>query len=50
MIQNEQTKLQLFKMLADTEDKLIAQQQEELAAQRQARTGRTTDHLQLHNW
>lgn len=49
-IQNEQTKLQLFKMLADAEDKLIAQQQQELAAQRLARTGRTAQRLKLHDW
>ncbi|MFN5350622.1 MAG: P-type DNA transfer protein VirB5 [Polaromonas sp.] len=29
MIQNEQTKLMMFKMMADSEDKLIAQQQRE---------------------
>jgi len=40
-IQNEQTKLQLFKMLADTEEKLQQQQQRELSLQQVSKRGRT---------
>ena len=40
---NEMTKLQLFRMLADTEDKLIAEQQSELALSRAANTTRLQD-------
>ena len=41
MIQNEMTRMQLYKMLADTEEKLIAQQQKELAHQQMKKTGFT---------
>jgi type IV secretion system protein VirB5 len=39
------TKLQLFKMLADTEDKLIAEQQSELVLSRAANTTRLQDQM-----
>ena len=42
---NEMTKLQLFKMLADTEDKLIAEQQSELVLSRAANTTRLQDQM-----
>lgn len=45
MIQNEQTKLQLFKMLADTEERLIAQQKHEIDQQRTHRTIRVQNTL-----
>jgi len=45
MIQNEQTKLQMFKMMADAEDKLIAQQKRERDLAGVARTQRTSDTL-----
>ena len=39
MIQNEMTRIQLYKMLAETEEKLIAQQQKEIAHQQMKKTG-----------
>ena len=36
-IQNETTKMQLFKMMADAEEKLVAQQQRESTAKRTRR-------------
>jgi type IV secretion system protein VirB5 len=42
---NEMTKLQLFKMLADTEDKLIAEQQSELVLSRAGNTTRLQDQM-----
>lgn len=39
MIQNEMTRIQLYKMLAETEEKLIAQQKKELAHQQMKKTG-----------
>lgn len=42
---NEMTKLQLFKMLADAEDKLIAEQQSELVMSRAANTTRAQDQM-----
>jgi type IV secretion system protein VirB5 len=42
---NEMTKLQLFRMLADTEDKLIAEQQSELVLSRAANTRRLQDQM-----
>lgn len=38
-IQNEQTKLQMYQMIAQAEDRLIEQQQRELTAKRAARRG-----------
>lgn len=46
MIQNEQTKLMMFKMMADSEDKLIAQQKHEATLERWSRTSSVTDTLQ----
>ncbi|WP_429504207.1 P-type DNA transfer protein VirB5 [Paraburkholderia youngii] len=42
---NEMTKLQLFRMLAETEDKLTAEQQSELVLSRAARTNRLQDQM-----
>ena len=42
---NEMTKLQLFKMLADTEDKLIAEQQSEVVLSRAGNTTRLQDQM-----
>jgi type IV secretion system protein VirB5 len=42
---NEMTKLQLFNMLADTEDKLIAEQQSELMLSRAGNTTRLQDQM-----
>lgn len=42
---NEMTKLQLFKMLADAEDKLIAEQQSELMLKRAGNTTRLQDQM-----
>lgn len=39
MIQNETTRIQLYKMLAETEEKLIAQQQKEISHQQMKKTG-----------
>ena len=39
MIQNEMTRIQLYKMLAETEEKLIQQQQKEIAHQQMKKTG-----------
>jgi type IV secretion system protein VirB5 len=42
---NEMTKLQLFRMLADTEDRLIAEQQSELVLSRAGNTTRLQDQM-----
>jgi type IV secretion system protein VirB5 len=42
---NEMTKLQLFRMLADTEDRLIAEQQQELVLKRAGNTQRLQDQM-----
>lgn len=42
---NEMTKLQMFKMLADTEDRLIAEQQAELILKRAGNTRRLQDQM-----
>ncbi|PMS31301.1 type IV secretion system protein VirB5 [Trinickia symbiotica] len=42
---NEMTKLQLFRMLADTEDKLVAEQQSELILSRAGNTARLQDQM-----
>ncbi|ABO58719.1 P-type DNA transfer protein VirB5 [Burkholderia vietnamiensis] len=42
---NEMTKLQLFRMLAETEDKLVAEQQSELVLSRAAKTNRLQDQM-----
>jgi type IV secretion system protein VirB5 len=42
---NEMTKLQLFRMLSDTEDKLIAEQRSELVLSRAANTARLQDRM-----
>lgn len=42
---NEMTKLQLFRMLADAEDRLIAEQNEELVMSRAANTARAQDQM-----
>jgi type IV secretion system protein VirB5 len=42
---NEMTKLQLFRMLSDTEDRLIAEQQGELLMSRAANTARLQDQM-----
>ncbi|WP_110856876.1 P-type DNA transfer protein VirB5 [Paraburkholderia silvatlantica] len=42
---NEMTKLQLFRMLADTEDRLIAEQQQELVLKRAGNTARLQDQM-----
>ncbi len=39
MIQNEMTRIQLYRMLAETEEKLIQQQQKEIAHQQMKKTG-----------
>lgn len=39
MIQNEMTRIQLYKMLADSEERLIVQQQKELAVMQLKKTG-----------
>lgn len=44
-VSNEMTKLQLFKMLADAEDKLIAEQQSELVLKRAGNTARLQDQM-----
>ena len=45
MIQNEQTKLMMFKMMADAESKLIDQQKRELEAAHLTRRARLADRL-----
>ncbi|WP_321968296.1 P-type DNA transfer protein VirB5 [Burkholderia cepacia] len=45
VVGNEMTKLQLFKMLADAEDKLIAEQQTELVLKRAGNTTRLQDQM-----
>lgn len=50
MIQNEQTKLMMFKMMAETEDKLIAQQKRELDLKRALATGRSATSLKVRDW
>ncbi|TAM03425.1 MAG: P-type DNA transfer protein VirB5, partial [Paraburkholderia sp.] len=42
---DEMTKLQLFRMLADTEDKLVAEQQSELILSRASNTVRLQDQM-----
>ncbi|MFT4504833.1 P-type DNA transfer protein VirB5 [Caballeronia sp. 15711] len=42
---NEMTKLQLFRMLADAEDRLIAEQQQELVLKRAGNTSRLQDQM-----
>ncbi|MDR8394857.1 MAG: P-type DNA transfer protein VirB5 [Paraburkholderia sp.] len=42
---NEMTKLQLFRMLADSEDRLIAEQQQELVLKRAGNTARLQDQM-----
>lgn len=42
---NEMTKLQLFRMLADAEDRLIVEQNEELVMSRAGNTARTQDQM-----
>ena len=42
---NEMTKLQMFKMLAETEDRLIAEQQTELLLKRAGNTRRLQDQM-----
>ncbi|WP_084068792.1 P-type DNA transfer protein VirB5 [Paraburkholderia heleia] len=42
---NEMTKLQLFRMLADTEDRLVAEQQQELVLKRAGNTARLQDQM-----
>jgi type IV secretion system protein VirB5 len=42
---NEMTKLQLFRMLAETEDKLVAEQQTELVLSRAGNTTRLQDQM-----
>jgi len=42
---NEMTKLQLFRMLSDTEDRLIAEQQGELVMSRAGNTARLQDQM-----
>jgi type IV secretion system protein VirB5 len=44
-IGNEMTKLQLFRMLADSEDRLIAEQQQELVLKRAGNTARLQDQM-----
>ncbi|MFX1716180.1 P-type DNA transfer protein VirB5 [Paraburkholderia sp. A1RO-5L] len=44
-VANEMTKLQLFRMLADTEDRLIAEQQQELVLKRAGNTQRLQDQM-----
>jgi type IV secretion system protein VirB5 len=44
-VDNEMTKLQLFRMLSDTEDRLIAEQQGELLMSRAANTARLQDQM-----
>jgi type IV secretion system protein VirB5 len=39
------TKLQLFRMLADSEDRLIAEQQQELVLKRAGNTARLQDQM-----
>ena len=50
MIQNEQTKLMMFKMMAESEDKLIAQQKREQDLQDVTRRGRSADSLKIRTW
>jgi len=45
MVGNEMTKLQLFRMLSETEDKLVAEQQGELVLSRAGRTNRLQDQM-----
>ncbi|HDR9173004.1 TPA: P-type DNA transfer protein VirB5 [Burkholderia vietnamiensis] len=42
---NEMTKLQLFRMLAETEDKLVAEQRSELVLSRAGKTNRLQDQM-----
>nr|WP_321859007.1 type IV secretion system protein [Paraburkholderia tropica] len=42
---NEMTKLQLFRLLADTEDRLIGEQQQELVLKRAGNTARLQDQM-----
>lgn len=42
---NEMTKLQLFRMLSDAEDKLVAEQQSELVLSRAGKTSRLQDQM-----
>jgi type IV secretion system protein VirB5 len=42
---NEMTKLQLFRMLVDSEDRLIAEQQQELVLKRAGNTARLQDQM-----
>ncbi|MBN3787513.1 P-type DNA transfer protein VirB5 [Burkholderia sp. Ac-20353] len=44
-VSNEMTKLQLFRMLAETEDKLVAEQQSELVLSRAGKTNRLQDQM-----
>lgn len=46
MIQNEQTKLMMFKMMAESEDRLIAQQKQEVTMERWSRKTSVFDKLQ----
>ncbi|KFX63322.1 P-type DNA transfer protein VirB5 [Paraburkholderia fungorum] len=45
MVGNEMTKLQLFRMLSDAEDKLVAEQQGELVLSRAGKTSRLQDQM-----
>ncbi|WP_230974032.1 P-type DNA transfer protein VirB5 [Burkholderia territorii] len=45
VVGNEMTKLQLFRMLADTEDKLVAEQRSERVLSRAGKTGRPQDRM-----
>lgn len=44
-VSNEMTKLQLFRMLSDAEDKLVAEQQGELVLSRAGKTNRLQDQM-----
>lgn len=44
-VNNEMTKLQLFRMLSDAEDKLVAEQQGELVLSRAGKTSRLQDQM-----
>ncbi len=50
MIQNEQTKLMMFKMMAESEDRLIGQQKREQDLQDATRKVRSADSLKIRTW
>jgi len=45
LVSNEMTRLQLFRMLADAEDRLIAEQQSERVLSRAGKTARVQDQM-----